>query len=30
VVPHFMRLDEWTALEEGAFHAEGLEPELLV
>jgi hypothetical protein len=29
VVPHFMRLHEWIALEEGAYQAEGLEPELL-
>lgn len=29
VVPHFMRLHEWIALEEGFYHAEGLEPELL-
>ena len=29
VVPHFMRLHEWVALEEGAYQAEGLEPELL-
>jgi hypothetical protein len=28
VVPHFMRLHEWIALEEGHFAAEGLEPEL--
>jgi NitT/TauT family transport system substrate-binding protein len=28
VVPHFMRLHEWIALEEGYFQAEGLEPEL--
>jgi NitT/TauT family transport system substrate-binding protein len=29
VVPHFMRLHEWVALEEDAYQAEGLEPELL-
>lgn len=29
MVPHFMRLHEWVALEEGAYQAEGLEPELL-
>src|SRR5438094_10036402 len=29
VVPHFMRLHEWVALEEGHYRAEGLEPELL-
>lgn len=29
VVPHFPRLQEWIALEEGFFQAEGLEPELL-
>ncbi len=29
VVPHFMRLHEWVALEIGAYGAEGLEPELL-
>lgn len=29
VVPHFMRLHEWIALEEGHYQAEGLEPELL-
>jgi hypothetical protein len=29
VVPHFMRLHEWIALEEHFFEAEGLEPELL-
>jgi NitT/TauT family transport system substrate-binding protein len=29
VVPHFMRLHEWVALEEGMYQAEGLEPELL-
>ncbi len=28
VVPHFMRLHEWIALEERYFQAEGLEPEL--
>jgi hypothetical protein len=28
VVPHFMRLHEWIALEEGFFAAEGLEPDL--
>ncbi|HET7419197.1 MAG TPA: hypothetical protein VFL27_02320 [Candidatus Dormibacteraeota bacterium] len=29
VVPHFMRLHEWIALEIGAYQAEGLEPDLL-
>lgn len=29
VVPHFMRLHEWIALEEGYYQAEGLEPDLL-
>jgi len=29
VVPHFMRLHEWIALEEGSYQREGLEPELL-
>src|SRR5438046_5487114 len=29
VVPHFMRLHEWIALEERYYEAEGLEPELL-
>ena len=29
IVPHFMRLHEWIALEKGYYHAEGLEPELL-
>jgi len=29
VVPHFSRLQEWIALEEGFFQAEGLEPEML-
>jgi hypothetical protein len=29
VVPHFMRLHEWIALEEGHYQAEGLEPDLL-
>jgi ABC-type nitrate/sulfonate/bicarbonate transport system substrate-binding protein len=29
VVPHFPRLQEWIALEEGYFRDEGLEPELL-
>jgi hypothetical protein len=29
VVPHFMRLHEWVALEEGHFQAEGLEPRIL-
>ncbi len=29
VVPHFMRLHEWIALEEGYYQVEGLEPELL-
>ncbi len=28
VVPHFMRLHEWIALEDGYFAAEGLEPDL--
>jgi ABC-type nitrate/sulfonate/bicarbonate transport system substrate-binding protein len=28
IVPHFMRLHEWIALDEGYFQAEGLEPEL--
>jgi ABC-type nitrate/sulfonate/bicarbonate transport system substrate-binding protein len=28
VVPHFMRLHEWVALDEGFYAAEGLEPEL--
>ena len=28
VVPHFMRLHEWIALEEGFYAAEGLEPDL--
>ena len=28
VVPHFMRLHEWIALDEGHFAAEGLEPKL--
>jgi ABC-type nitrate/sulfonate/bicarbonate transport system substrate-binding protein len=28
VVPHFMRLHEWIAMEEGYFTAEGLEPAL--
>ena len=28
IVPHFMRLHEWIALEEGHFAAEGLAPEL--
>jgi hypothetical protein len=28
IVPHFMRLHEWIALEEGCYEAEGLEPEL--
>src|SRR5687767_6692872 len=28
VVPHFMRLHEWVALEEGYYQEEGLEPEL--
>jgi hypothetical protein len=30
VVPHFMRLHEWIALEEGYFRVEGLEPEMLI
>lgn len=29
VVPHFMRLHEWIAVEEGYFREEGLEPELM-
>ncbi len=29
VVPHFMRLHEWIALENGLYEAEGLEPDLL-
>lgn len=29
VVPHFMRLHEWIALEEGYYQTEGLEPDLL-
>jgi NitT/TauT family transport system substrate-binding protein len=29
VVPHFSRLHEWIALEEGYYQQEGLEPELL-
>ncbi len=29
IVPHFMRLHEWIALEKGYYEAEGLEPELL-
>ena len=29
VVPHFSRLQEWIALDEGFFQDEGLEPELL-
>ena len=29
VVPHFMRLHEWIALEEGYYHDEGPEPETL-
>ena len=29
MVPHFMRLHEWVALDEGFYQAEGLEPELL-
>jgi hypothetical protein len=29
VVPHFMRLHEWIAVEQGYFRDEGLEPELL-
>jgi hypothetical protein len=29
IVPHFMRLHEWVALEKGYYEAEGLEPELL-
>jgi NitT/TauT family transport system substrate-binding protein len=29
VVPHFSRLHEWVALEEGHFQDEGLEPEIL-
>lgn len=30
VMPHFMRLHEWIAVEQGYFADEGLEPELLV
>ncbi len=29
IIPHFMRLHEWIALEERHYEAEGLEPELL-
>lgn len=29
IVPHFMRLHEWIAVEHGYYEAEGLEPELL-
>jgi len=29
VVPHFSRLQEWIALDEGFFQDEGLEPEML-
>ena len=29
IVPHFMRLHEWIALQDGLFEQEGLEPELL-
>src|SRR5581483_558801 len=29
IVPHFMRLHEWIALDEGLFAAEGLAPEIL-
>lgn len=29
VVPHFSRLHEWIAMEEGYFQAQGLDPELL-
>jgi hypothetical protein len=29
VVPHFSRLQEWIALDEGFFQAEGLEREML-
>lgn len=29
VVPHFMRLHEWIAVQEGYFQDEGLEPEML-
>jgi hypothetical protein len=29
IIPHFMRLHEWIALEEQYYQAEGLEPELL-
>lgn len=29
IVPHFMRLHEWIALEEGWFAGEGLEPEVM-
>lgn len=28
IVPHFMRLHEWIALDEGYFTAEGLAPDL--
>jgi len=29
IVPHFSRLQEWIASDEGFFQAEGLEPEML-
>ncbi len=29
IVPHFMRLHEWIALEDGMYEREGLQPELL-
>lgn len=29
VVPHFMRLHEWVALEDGLYQQQGLEPELM-
>ena len=29
IVPHFMRLHEWVALENGYYEAEGLQPQLL-
>ena len=29
VVPHFSRLQEWIALDEGFFQEEGLEPEMM-
>jgi NitT/TauT family transport system substrate-binding protein len=30
VVPHFMRLHEWIALDAGLYQAEGLEPDMMV